>query len=633
MRGPGNGKRAPGNGALAFPVDHGRPPEGWAPPEFPDLSDEPVLRADFETNGLKWWAGHRPCGLAVWAPKRGRGYYFPTDHLGGGNLPRERVIAWMTSPQGLRGKRVTNLNTRFDTHMSINWGPGCDWREVCRELGDVGHYAALLDDWRREFSLNAVARDALGPGRQKVELPAGHAIHELPGWVVEPYAIEDVRLVQDISVVQSKLLRHMNLTRVRQLEDAMIPVTVEMEQNGSLLDWEKLARWETETEQALLRVQWDLYKLTGLKVEPTKPASCHALLKHCGIESPKDPETGQPTAAVALLKPMAAREEVRLLIRGMQIASLRSKYLVKYGDQRRVYGEGPLRYALHQLRTDEGGTITGRRSSSALDSRANPKYGVNVQQVTSAGKQKKALGDQWVIRELFVPAPGRVYVGADAMQIQYRLFADMAQNPDVIARYQADPRGTDYHATVQEMAVALMPSIRALVEAGNVDQARKEVKNTNFALMFGAGVRKVGAMNGMEYEAAQVFVSSYKRAFPEVGRTIDRYMRQAETWGEVRTRLGRRTSFPGKERLHKALNAVIQGDEADIVKQTEVDLYAERKRLGLTMRVSNHDEFGGDLEDPGMLSELMAVLERPRIETSVPITWSGGTGANWREAK
>ncbi len=632
MRGPGNGKRAAGNGELAFPADHGRPPDGWRPPAFPDLSDEPVLRYDVESDGLRWWAGDRTCGYAVWAPKRQQGYYFPTRHLGGGNLPEAQVHAFLRSPQGLKGKRLVGLNVRFDGHMSRESGLDLVEDLGCT-FGDVGHYAALIDDHRREFSLNAVARDTLGPARQKLALPPGYKIHELPAWVVEPYAIEDTKLVDDIAAMQTHLLKEMNLTAVRRLEDDNVPVTMEMEKNGFPLDWEKLERWCRETEQDVLRSVWALHRLTGLNVEPDSSTSCAALFKKLGIEPPPDPETGRPTFAVAEIKQFRAREEVRLLMRAKLVRSWRSKFFVKYRDGR---SGDVLRYALHQLRADEGGTVSGRYSSTAISKETHE--GANVQQVITPDKQADAWREAglegnppWVVRELFVETGGRSVFRADAKQIQYRLFADMAQNPRVVAAFQTN-RDADYHQVVQDMAVEFMARIRDLVAAGNKKRARKLIKNTNFALLFGASYRKISAMNEMDEAEGMAFVKAYESAFPEVRREINIAMRQAETWGQVRTRLGRRTSFPGKQMVHKALNSKIQGDEADYVKMTQRDLWRARKRFGLTLRVNNHDELVGGLEDPGILPEVQAFLDQQRIETTVPLLWDAGTGANWREA-
>lgn len=628
-------KRAKDHPGLPLPADHGRPPDGWAPPELPDLSDEPVLRADFETTGLRWWAGDRPVGLAVWAPRRKRGYYFGFAHLGGGNLPEDQVLAWMASPQGLRGKRVVNLNTRFDVHMSRTLGEQYDWREVCRELGDVAHYQALIDDQRREFSLNSIARDVLGPAHQKKDLPPGYKIHELPAWVVEPYGVQDVRLVDEIGQVQSYLLREMNLGAVRTLEDENIPVTVEMEQHGFPLDWEKLERWCAETEQDVLRSVWRLHQLTGLRVEPDSQPSCLELFKKLGIDPPPDPETGRPTFAVKEIKRFAAREEIQLLIRAKVVRSWRSKYYVKYRDGR---SGDVLRYALHQLRTDEGGTVSGRYSSTGISKETGE--GANVQQVISADKQQDAWAEAglegevpWPVRELFVAPPGEKVFAADAKQIQLRIFAAMAKNPEVLAAYAADPRGTDYHDVVQEMAKKYMRRIRDLIEAGNLKRARKLIKNTNFALTFGAQPPKIAEMNEMSVDDGYDFVREYKRAFPEVDREITQAMNQAEVYGQVRTRLGRRTTFPGGRLAHKGLNAIVQGGEADYVKMVQRDLYRARKRFGVTIRVNNHDELVGSIKDEGLLPQLQAFLDEQRWDPrGVPIVWDAGVGDSWRDA-
>jgi DNA polymerase I-like protein with 3'-5' exonuclease and polymerase domains len=103
--------------------------------------------------------------------------------------------------------------------------------------------------------------------------------------------------------------------------------------------------------------------------------------------------------------------------------------------------------------------------------------------------------------------------------------------------------------------------------------------------------------------------------------------------GYVKTVLGRRSRFPTDYKIHKALNSIIQGSAADIMKTKLVELHAKRKELGFTMRMTVHDEVTGDVPDVETAKRIEDVLNVQSIEMLVPILWSTGTGKNWAEAK
>ena len=115
----------------------------WRPEAPPQLDGVDEIELDFETDGLKWWDGAKPIGVALRRPDGFRKYY-PWGHLGGGNLPEETMKRWFQ--REVRGKRITNSGIRFDQHMALNWD--VNFEDQGNILSDVQHYAALLDDHR-----------------------------------------------------------------------------------------------------------------------------------------------------------------------------------------------------------------------------------------------------------------------------------------------------------------------------------------------------------------------------------------------------------------------------------------------------------------------------------------------------
>jgi hypothetical protein len=168
------------------------PRSDWKPEEPPSLDGIHEICLNFETNGLKWWEKDRPIACAVYAGDRS--WYLPWGH-NGGNLDEATVKRW--AERELRGKRITNVNTRFDIHMARVWG--VDLEAQGNEVGDVAHYAALLDDHRFKNSLDTLIPDLLGE-TPMVRLDEGH-MKEYHAGEAAPrarYNVEAVHRLRDV---------------------------------------------------------------------------------------------------------------------------------------------------------------------------------------------------------------------------------------------------------------------------------------------------------------------------------------------------------------------------------------------------------------------------------------------------
>jgi DNA polymerase-1 len=441
-------------------------PEGWRPDELPSLDGIHELGFDTETNGLRWWDGDRPVGLSVAAPGL-KSRYLPWAHVGGGNLPEERVKEW--ARRELRGKRLVGLNTRFDAHMMREWG--IDLVEQGCTFGDAGHYAALLDDNRRSFSLEAVAQTYLGRG--KITGLSGSHMADYHASQVAPYARLDSELIVDLMAAMQPLLDEENLIDVAALEDSVIPVVLEMERNATVIDVPKLNRWVLESEIELNRMKWRLIEEAGFKCDPAKNGDMVRLFESQHIPITHFSEkTGKPSFDASVMKKVSKTNPVvKLAYSISKLTSLRAKYLVCYS--RAVNHKGLLRTSFHQLRANEGGTVSGRFSSSAPIG-GDPTSGVNIQQIFATAKQIAMNGDRWIIRELFIPGSGLFY-GSDAEQIEFRLFAHYSGSQHLYDAYKKDPM-TDFHNIVLDIIRKTRPQT-----------TRKLAKDCNFAKIYGAG--------------------------------------------------------------------------------------------------------------------------------------------------
>ena len=339
--------------------------------------------------------------------------------------------------------------------------------------------------------------------------------------------------------------------------------------------------------------------------------------------------------------------------------------------------DGWMRFNLHQLRVgkseeDKKGTVSGR-FSGAGDKHIKPdglgSGGYNPQQVVAVEKQlERGWCPDYVVRQLFVPGspqarrenPNIKWLAADMMQVEYRLFAHYA---NMAQAYHADPLQkmiggkpvwiagplADFHAVVAELL-------------NNPALNRKLVKNVNFAKIYGAGLLKFAFMLGFiteqefkrlselsqrcgrDWKKRHALLASspgvvragevndeYMRRFPAVGPLLKSASKTAEDRGYVRTLLGRRARLT--DRFHSALNRVIQGGAADINKRVIIEVYKLRKELGLTMRLTVHDEVCADLADEGFLPRIGEVLNTQYFQLRAPILWDIKFGNNWAEAK
>jgi len=627
-------------------TDH-LPKSEWRPEPPPPLDNIHDIELDCETTGLRWWADDLPVGISIGLPD-GRTQYLPWGHRAGGNLDEAQVKRWAF--RELRGKRITNLNTRFDIHMLRKWGIDLDAQD--NEVSDVSHYAALLDDHRYEFSLAALCKEFLGPTEQKVKIVDGHELdqnrmHEYHAGTVAVRAVADVRQVRLLKQVFWPMLDAQGLQRVRKLEDEVIFPVCEMEKNGTLLDVELLNRWIDESEALFHRLVRDIYLETGVPFTPS-PTGWAALFKIRGAVTTevtaKTKRDSYSDHAVKVIKDPII-QKARL---ATKIKSLREKYLLK--DKASIGPDGILRYALHQLRSkkDDGadetatGTISGRFSSTEI----LKGEGQNIQQRMKVAKQRESFGydendashddEIFIIRKLHIPPPGWLFLSADAKQIEYRLFAHYANNPRVMQAYADDPDLKFHHFMQNEVLKPRKPDI-----------SYAQTKNLNFANIYGAGIIKKAVMLGFisESEAAEIRAAKrwndprlettkeinqvYQHEMPEVPKLLARAGSLAEVRGYVKTLLGRRMRFPDKQRLHKALNGVIQGTAADINKQKLVDLHRARKYTGLVMCFTVHDEVDGYVPARENADRVAEVLDAQSIPLRVPILWDVGCGPNW----
>lgn len=596
------------------PASVGTPWRLQAPPCLDGHTD---VTLDLETTGLNW-RKDKIVGVAVTTPADGGRYYLPLRHRGE-NLDIAQVERWAQTE--LRGKRIRNRNIKFDTHLMRQLG--ADLPEMGCTFLDPGWCAALLDDHRKVFNLDALAQAELGRG--KIDSGPKTAMQDQTAASLAPYAIEDCVLVDELLDVYRPRINAQGLGRTMKIEADVFPCVVEMERNGMPLDMGRLAELADASRALLDHLVYELYREVGFRINPNATADLVRLWRHCGEpivhytagSATRDP---QPSFTAPVVQEAAKKHPaIAMVWRIGKLIDLRTKYLVKYQQDAE---DGVLYPTLNQLATDEGGTVSGRFSC------VEP----NLQQVMGADKFEKSYG--WLreyspldfrIKTLFRADEENVWVSADMRQVEYRIFTHYSGSKRLLDLYAADPM-TNFHSVVDGYIRPFKPDIN-----------KTEVKVGNFLSVYGGGVPALINILGMSPGDAQTFSDTYHRQFPEARATGQWATSLAEEQGFVTTLRGRRSRFLGKPGLrqntHKALNCIVQGTAADAMKETMAAAWRERKFLELILRMTVHDSLEAEAQNRTKLKAYHELLETQRLPLKVPLLWDFNTGRTWADCK
>ena len=614
--------------------------EALFPPEYPaskwrlqplrDLSRHKRVVVDFETSGLFTWLGARPIGIAIYTPEDGKKAYYPWGHSSGPQHSKHDVLAWMD--RELRAKQLEFHHARFDLLHSLSEGVDLRTTNTIRCTMIKG---PLLDE-RSRYSLDFMGKRYLGLEKKKLPFSKEH-MERHPSWAVGEYAEWDAELTGKLHDVTDPLIVQDDLQKIYDLECRVIPAVVEMEMNGLRMNVPKLHAWtidlrkkrkalfaeihhmnpsaSTELERFFLREGTPLWwnytcecgdEWSGPKSETCPScgqASLSATSPHFGAKFLE--QCGHPKGKTILL----ARKVDHLL------RTFCEPWEVCLGET------DILRYQLNQLPMDEehgsGGTVTGRFSTRAVGDGAQP------QQIWNAERQEKAMGRDYLLRELFIPADGQLLFADDASQIEFRYFGHYSNAPLVVNAYRENPKA-DFHQLVTDVVLK-----------GTVTRTR--AKNINFGKLYKMGLPKFAREMGLSLKEAKEMTDTYDNMFPEVRELTQKASRLAEKRGYVKTIKGRRRRYgksPGQDaRFYTALNAIIQGSAADTMKEGIANVYEAKGDLQVTMRITVHDELMGDVPGEKEAKQVNEILEHGSEPTRVPLLWDLEVGPNWSDLR
>lgn len=633
------------------------PDTGWkAPTTFPRLDAAKMICIDCETfdpdlltHGPGWGRGvGHIVGIAV-GTDDGQQWYFPMRHtVGEGNLPPEAVLQWCRDEFGRAHQPKVFANAQYDLGWLLQEGV-----TVAGDIIDVQIAEPLLDEHAYSYSLDTLAKKYLGEGKVDDALyawchrayggkegrPQAGNIWRAPPCLVGPYAEGDVDLPLRIWTYQTALLEEQGLMELFRMEAVLPRILVQMRMRGVKIDLPGAEQVKERLETSSQTAQARASTICGCSVDIWAGSSVANALKRCSIDFPKT-EKGAPSFTSEWLDHHPS--EITSLIRDARryskaAATFVDGYILDKQINGRVHG------SFHQLRSERGGTIVGRFSSS------DP----NLENIPARDEEIGPL-----IRSLWLPEDGEQWTVYDFSQIQFRIMTHYAIGPgadEARAKYHADPK-TDYH----NMAQALIQ------ETTGVHLDRKPVKNINFGLAFTMGVDKLAANMGITVEAARPLIEAYHTGLPFVRATSDKIAAVGQQRGYIKGILGRRHHFDyweprewkkrGAHKLtkdraaleatvgavvraftHLGLNRLAQDGEGSHVKKGLVDCYDAGifDVLGAPLNIVHDDvnfSTNGSPEHEEALLEAKRLMEGA-IQWNVPMIIERADGANWGEVK
>jgi len=642
------------------------PTTEWvAPTEFPDLRKADEIAIDLETRdpdlkskGSGAISGNgEVVGIAVAVD--GYKNYFPIAHGEGPNMPRDQVLKWFKDVCESPATKIFH-NAMYDVCWIRNLGI-----KINGLIIDTMVAASLIDENRFSFTLNSLSWVYLNKGKNEALLTNAAKergldpkaeMWKMPASEVGAYAEEDAALTLELWHLFKKIIIEEDLQNIFNLETDLFPCLVDMRHLGVRVDIEKANQLKTalaiKEENLLQQIKIE----SGVDTQLWAARSIEKVFQKLNLPYEVTEKTGAPSFTKNFIS-KHNHPVVNMIAEARKINKVRTTFIdtiLRHEHKGRIHAD------INQIRSDDGGTVTGRFSYS------NP----NLQQIPARDPDTGPL-----IRSLFIPEEGCKWGTFDYSQQEPRLVAHYAlrfeyDSAQVIAdSYENDP-STDFHQIVADMA--------------EID--RKEAKTINLGLFYGMGKAKLQNELAVSKEKADELFNTYHGRVPFVKELMSGVMNAAQQKGRIKTLLGRRCRFPKYEPIlrgsdwgtfvpaadhermkdlkemgpylldengdqekdvdgkpkknywyknghrraftYKALNKLIQGSAADMTKKAMVDLYKE----GLIGHIQIHDELDFSIESESQAAKIKQIMEQA-VDLKVPNKVDYESGPNWGEIK
>ena len=400
------------------------------------------------------------------------------------------------------------------------------------------------------------------------------------------------------------------------LESRLVPVLASMELEGIKIDKRYFSDYKTELEEKIKEVTKEVYELSGEEFNIGSPKQLSQILfEKMGIEPIKKTKTGYSTDVKVL-------EELSL--RGIEIAGKLLDYR-GYTKLLSTYVEPIPKLADENDRIHttfhQNGTATGRLSSS------NP----NLQNIPAR------TDDGIKIRKGFISKEGWSLISFDYSQIELRVLAELSKDEHLIEAYR---KGEDLHE---------LTARKIFFKMDNEEITRMErsiAKVINFSVLYGKTPFGLSQELKITVEDATKYIRTYFEQYPKVREFLDNILENAKKNGFVETLYGTRRYIFGINSSNKnirsqadrmAVNTVIQGTAANIIKKVMIELYERFKNESdIKMLLQVHDELIFEVKDEAIekyLEKIEDIMENTIVFKDVRLEANGANAKNWGELK
>lgn len=443
------------------------------------------------------------------------------------------------------------------------------------------------------------------------------SMRDLQPQEVYEYAAEDADVTLRLKNVLEQKLKEVDGERLfYDIEMPLVPVLAEMELTGVCLDTAALAETGKNFNRRLAEYEQKIYSEAGETFNISSPKQVGDILfgKMKIVDKPKKTKTGQYVTSEEVLTQLRSRAPIVddiLSYRGLK------KLLGTYVEAlpRLI---NPRTSHIHTC-FNQAITATGRLSSS------DP----NLQNIPIRDDDGKE------IRKSFVPEPGCLFFSADYSQIELRIMAHLSQDEHMLDAFRS---GTDIHA-------ATAAKIWHVPVEEVTPEQRKKAKQANFGIIYGISTYGLAQRMNISNSEARQLIDDYFATFPRVKAYMDEAIATCREKGYAETIYHRRRYLPDIASRNatvrgfaerNAINAPIQGSEADIIKVAMIHIFKRFATEGLRSRMilQVHDELNFSVypEEREQVERIVIEEMENACRLSIPLTADAGWGANWLEA-
>jgi DNA polymerase I-like protein with 3'-5' exonuclease and polymerase domains len=443
---------------------------------------------------------------------------------------------------------------------------------------------------------------------------------QLPAMEVGSYAEKDAELTLELWQIFKKEIVHQDIESIFNLETDLFPCLVDMRFLGVRVDVERAHKLKQDLEYQENLLLTQIKKESNIDVQIWAARSIAKVFDKLKLPYERTVKTQSPSFTKNFLQEHP-HPIVKQIAKAREINKAHTTFIdtiIKYEHNERIHAE------INQIRSDTGGTVTGRFSYN------NP----NLQQLPARNKD---LGP--MIRSLFLPEEDCTWGCFDYSQQEPRLvvhYAALHKFPtvyDVVDAYENDS-STDFHQTVADMAKI----------------PRSQAKTINLGLFYGMGKAKLQAELGVSKDKAAELFDQYHAKVPFVKQLMNAASNRAQERGQIRTLLGRLCRFhlwepnmfgmhkalphedalrehgPGIKRAYtyKSLNKLIQGSAADMTKKAMLELYKEK----IIPHIQIHDELDLSVESESHAKKVIEIMENA-VSLEVPNKVDYEKGKTW----